>query len=162
MDSILSIPFITPFMRYLEWKLKMIASLKRQGLYEVSIGIHKESYEDENEWLNDGDRGFGIICTVFSPRLCYLIDSTEYPKDLWIELNRTFGKKNEDHYSNLESTPNITRVIYSKLFASIISDEFFQDEEEAESSTQSIQIEESLLAVTPSPDAPKFCEISDI
>ena len=32
----------------------MISSLKRQCLYEVSIGIGKESYEDENDWLNDG------------------------------------------------------------------------------------------------------------
>ena len=37
MDS--SIPLLTPFTSYSEWKLKMIASLKRWGLYEVSIGI---------------------------------------------------------------------------------------------------------------------------
>ena len=61
----------------------MISSLKRQGLYEVSIGIGKESYEDENGWLNDGDITFGTICTNLSPILRYLIDSVEYPKDLW-------------------------------------------------------------------------------
>ena len=37
-----------------------------------------------------------------------------------------------------------------------------QDEDEAESSTHSIRIEESLHPVTPSPDAPKVHEISDI
>ena len=37
-----------------------------------------------------------------------------------------------------------------------------QDEGEAESSTQSIQIEESLPGVTPSPTAPEFYEIYDI
>ena len=47
MDSILSFPFLTPFTRYSEWKLKMISSLKRQGLCEVSIRLGKESYEDE-------------------------------------------------------------------------------------------------------------------
>ena len=31
----------------------MISSLKGQDLYEVSIGIGKYSYEDENECLND-------------------------------------------------------------------------------------------------------------
>ena len=36
----------------------MIAYLKRRGIYEVSIGIGKESYENENDWLNDGDRSF--------------------------------------------------------------------------------------------------------
>ena len=61
MDSILSVPLLTPSTKYSEWKLKMTAYLKRQGLYEVSIGLGKESYKDENEWLNDGDRDYGEI-----------------------------------------------------------------------------------------------------
>ena len=80
MDS--SIPLLTPFTSYSEWKLKMIASLKRRGLYEVSIGLGKESYENDNDWLNDGDRYFGAICLAPSPNLRYLIGSAEYPKDL--------------------------------------------------------------------------------
>ena len=82
MDLILSVPLLTPFTRYLEWKLKMISSLKRQGLYEVSIGLGKESYEHETDWLNDSDRYFGTICLAFYSSLCYLIVSAEYPKDL--------------------------------------------------------------------------------
>ena len=71
MDSILSVPLLTPYTRYSEWKLKMSAYLKRQCLYEVSIGLGKESYKYENEWLNDGDRDFGIIGMDFwkSPSL---------------------------------------------------------------------------------------------
>ena len=45
----------------------MISSLKGQDLYEVSIGLGKESYENENDWLNDGDRAFGTICLALSP-----------------------------------------------------------------------------------------------
>ena len=89
----------------------MIASLKRRGLYEVSIGLGKESYENENDWLNDGDRSFGAICLALSPSLRYLISSTEYPKDLWTKLDRNFGKHNEDHNSNLEITSSTTRVL---------------------------------------------------
>ena len=50
---------------------------------EVSIGLGKYSYKDENEWLNDSDRDFGTIGMVFwkSPSLRYLIESAEYPKD---------------------------------------------------------------------------------
>ena len=140
----------------------MISSLKRQGLYELSIGISKESYEDENEFLNDDDKAFGTISLAFSPSLCYLIDYAKYPKDLQIELDRTFGKHNEDNSSNFEITPSTTRVLSSKVPTSILSDEVVQDEEEAESSSQSIQIEESLLGVTPSPPAPEFYEIYDI
>ena len=79
MDLRLSVPLLNPFTRYSLQKLKMILSLKRQGLYEVSIGLGKESYEDENEWINEGDRDFGTICLAFSPSLRYLIDSAEYP-----------------------------------------------------------------------------------
>ena len=55
MDLILLVPLLTPSTRHSKWKLKMIAYLKRQGLYEVSIGLGKESYEYKNDWLNDND-----------------------------------------------------------------------------------------------------------
>ena len=129
MDSKLSVPLLTPSTRYSEWKLKMISYLKGQDLYEVSIGLGKESYEYENEWINGGDRFSGIICTTFSPILCYLIDSAEYPKDLWREIDRTFGKHNEDHSRKLEISSNTSsRVIPSKLSASSLSNEVVQDE----------------------------------
>ena len=90
----------------------MIASLKRRGLYEVSIGLGKESYENENDWLNEIDRDFGAIFLALSPILCYLIGYFEYPKDLWIKLDRNFGKHNEDHNRTLEITSRTIRVIY--------------------------------------------------
>ena len=118
----------------------MVASLKRRGLYEVSIGLGKESYKNKNDWINDDDGYFGAICLALSPSLHYLIGSAEYPKDLWTKLDRNFGKHNEDHNSTLEITSSTTRVIYSKFSASTLSDEVVQDEDEAESSTHSIQI----------------------
>ena len=45
---------------------------------------------------------------------------------------------------------------------SLVAKQIVQYEEEAKSSTQSIQIEESLLGVTPSLVAPEVYEISDI
>ena len=60
------------------------------------------------------------------------------------------------------STFKTTRVLYSKFSTSTLFDEVFQDEEEAESSSQSIRIEESLLGVTPPPTAPEVYEISYI
>ena len=77
-------------------------------------------------------------------------------------MDRTFGNHNEDHSSDLESKPNTTRVLPSKLSASIFSDEVVQDEEEAKYSTQLIRIVESLLVVSPSPVAPEVYEIFDI
>ena len=60
----------------------MIASLKRQDLYEVYIGLGEESYESENDWLNACDGYFRTTGLVLSPSLRYLTRSIEYPKDL--------------------------------------------------------------------------------
>ena len=68
----------------------------------------------------------------------------------------------EDHNSTLERTSSTISILDPKILASTLSDEVVQDEEEAEASTQSIWIEDSLHAVTPSPDAPEVHEISDI
>ena len=128
----------------------------------MSIGLGKESYENENDWINESDRAFGEIGMALSPNSYYLIGSVEYTKDLWTKLDRTFGKHNEDHNSTLEITSSTTRVLYSKVSASTLFDEVIQDEHEAKSSTQSIRIEESLHEVTPSPDAPKVRDIYGI
>ena len=110
----------------------------------MSIGIGRESYENDNDWLNDGDIAFGAICLALDDRLYYLTDYAEYAKNFWPILNRTFGKHNEDNNSTLEITASTTRFLYSKFSASTLSDEVVQDEHEAKSSTLSIRIEESL------------------
>ena len=139
----------------------MISSLMRQGLSRVSIGLGKECFSKIN-WLNKSDGSFGTIATGPSPSLRYLIRSIEDPKELWTRLDRTFGMIYEDHNSTLERKSSTVRILDPKILASTLPDEVVQDKEEAEASTQSIRIEDSLHAVTPSPDAPKVHEISDI
>ena len=77
-------------------------------------------------------------------------------KELWTRLDRTFG------IDSRWSTSSTISILDPKISASTLSDEVVQDKEEAEASTQSIRIEDSLYAVTPSPDAPKVHEIFDI
>ena len=72
-------------------------------------------------------------------------------------MDRIFGNHNEDCYSNMGSTFRTKRVLYSKVSASTLS-----DEEEAESSSQSIRIEDNILGVTPSFVALEVYEIYDI
>ena len=66
------VPLLTLFTNYSEWKMKMIASLKRHDLYEVSIGLGEESFESENDWLNECDASFGTIALALPPSLHYL------------------------------------------------------------------------------------------
>ena len=47
-----SVPLLTLSTNYSEWKMKMIASLKRQDLYEVSIGLGEYSFKRKDEWLD--------------------------------------------------------------------------------------------------------------
>ena len=82
MDSRVLVPLLSPFTSYSEWKLKMISYLKRQGIYEISIGACEESYEEPSVWLKDYYRAIGAICLANFPIMRYLIDYVEYPKDL--------------------------------------------------------------------------------
>ena len=68
----------------------------------------------------------------------------------------------EDHNRTFESTSITISILYPKISTSTLSDEVVQNEEKTESSTQSIRIEDGLLAATPSPYAPEVHEIYDI
>ena len=127
----------------------------------MSIGLGKDCF-DEIDWLNKSDGAFGTIAMGLSPSLHYLIRSIEDSKELWTRLDRTFGMIYEDHNSTLERTSSTISILDPKISASTLSDEVVQDKEEAEDSTQSIRIEDSFHAVTPSPDALEVHEISDI
>ena len=71
----------------------MSAYLKRQYLFEVSIGAlsEPESYEEKIVWLNNCDIAYGIMCLGMSPNIYHLIYSFEYPFDLWKNLAKAFG-----------------------------------------------------------------------
>ena len=125
MDPILSVHLLTPSTRYSEWKLKMIAYLKRQGLYVVSIGLGKECFS-ENDWLNKCDGDFGRIALGLSPSLRYLTRSIEDPKELWTRLDRTFGMIDEDHNITLERISSTISILDPKFSASTLSDEVVQ------------------------------------
>ena len=108
----------------------MISSLKRQGLYYISIGAGEDSYEQPSDWMNDYDRSFGAIYLAISPSMHYLIDSVEYPKDLWTTLDRVLGKDNEDPSSYVESASISSMISLSQdVSASTVSDEFDHEEE---------------------------------
>ena len=72
-----SVPLLTLFTNYSEWKMKIIASLKRQDLYEVSIELGEESFDSENDWLNECNADFGTMYMALSPSMCYLKRSIE-------------------------------------------------------------------------------------
>ena len=73
----------------------MVAYLESRDLLDVSFGTGKESYEDENYWLDDGKRAYAIMCMVMTPNMCYLMEYVEYPFDLWTNLDRYFGVQRE-------------------------------------------------------------------
>ena len=124
MDSRVSVPLLSPFTSYLEWKLKMISYLKRQGIYEISIAAGEEYYEETSDWLNVCDRAIGAICLAISPSMRYLIDSVDYPKDLWTTLDRVLGKDNEDPSSYVESASSSSMISLSQYVSSSrVSDE---------------------------------------
>ena len=57
------VSLLYPFI-YADWNPNMSAYLKRQCLFDVSIGAlsEPESYEENIYWLNNFDRDYGIMC----------------------------------------------------------------------------------------------------
>ena len=108
----------------------MISYLKRQNIYEISIGAGEESYEEPSDWLNDCDREIGSICLAISPSISYLIDSVEQPKDLQTTLDRVLGKYKEDISRYVESASSSSMISLSQdVSASTVSDEVDHEEE---------------------------------
>ena len=108
MDLIL-VPPLSPF-NYVEWKLKMVAYLKRHEVFDVSIGVVEiPKYDVEKSiWFNDCDRSFGAMCLSIPPRMSYLIDIVEFPSEIWSILDRAFGQHIEEiSTNNWESTYEI-------------------------------------------------------
>ena len=60
----------------------MVPYLESHDLLDVSFGASKESYEEEEDQLNDCDRAYGSMGMVMSPDMCYLMESVEYPFEL--------------------------------------------------------------------------------
>ena len=71
----------------------MCAYLKRQCLYDVSIGAVREleSCQEICDWLNDNDRAYGTMCLAIPPTMCYLLDFAEYPFKLWRNIDEAIG-----------------------------------------------------------------------
>ena len=125
MDS--KFPLLSPF-HYADWKPKMSTYLKRQCLFDVSIGALRktESYEEKIDWINNYDRAYGIMCLVISLNIHHLIDSTEYPFDIWKNLDKAFGLQEIE--DEAWSEPNISSCSLSQYFlASTFSDEVDHD-----------------------------------
>ena len=71
----------------------MCAYLKRKCLYDVSIGAMREldSCQEKCDWLNDNDRAYGTMCLAIPPTMHYLLDSAEFPFDIWINIDEPLG-----------------------------------------------------------------------
>ena len=85
-------PLLYPF-NYDDWKPNMSAYLKRQCLFDVSIGAlsEHESYEEKIQWISNCDRAYGIMCLGMYPNINHLIDYVKSPFELWNNLDKAFG-----------------------------------------------------------------------
>ena len=87
--DLISNPPLSSF-NYHEWKLKMIAYLKSNELFDVSIGVVSilESDDEKSIWFNNYDRSYGAMCLGIAPSMRYLIDVVEFPSEFWSRLDK--------------------------------------------------------------------------
>ena len=107
----------------------MSAYLKRQCLFDVSIGTlsELEPYGEKIDWINNFHISYGIMCLGMSPNIYHLIDSSEYPFDLWNNLDKYFGLHEIE--DEAWRKPSISSCSLSQYFlASKFFDEVYHDE----------------------------------
>ena len=64
----------------------MFVFLNRQDIYWVSNGFGRESFESENDWINEKDATFEIMKLALSPSLRYLSRSIKDPEEICVEI----------------------------------------------------------------------------
>ena len=71
----------------------MCAYLKRQCIDDVSIGVVREpeSCQEKDAWLNDNDKAYGTMFLAIPPIICYILDSDDYPFEIWRNLDEALG-----------------------------------------------------------------------
>ena len=122
------VPLLSPF-KYDDWKPNISAYLKRQCLFDVSIGAlsEPESYEEKIHWINNYDRYHGIIFFGMSPNIHHLIYLAKYPFELWKNLDKAFCLQEIE--AEAWSEPKISSCSLSQdLLASTFSNEVDIDE----------------------------------
>ena len=78
--------------------------------------------------MNNCDRAYGIMCLEMSPNIHHIIDSAEYPFELWKKLEKYFDMQEVEYEA--WSEPIISSCALSQYFvASTFSDEIIYDEE---------------------------------
>ena len=110
----------------------MCAYLKRQCLYDVSIGVVRELEfcQEKDAWLNDNDRAYGTMCLAIPPTMRYLLDSDDYAFKIWINLDESLGMQQQD-VSYMETNKISTSLcVLPMISASCISQEVVRNEEE--------------------------------
>ena len=127
-------------LNYVEWKVKMVSYLESHDLFGVSIGVLEmlESDDESSISFNDCDRAYGAMCLSIPPRMCYHIDTVEFPSEIWSKLDITFGHHNE--YISTNNWESASKIYLQDPPSSITSHEHevVQDEEMTESSTHSV------------------------
>ena len=110
----------------------MCAHIKSKFLYNVSIGVVREpdSRQEKDAWVNDNDRAYGTMCLAIPPTMHYLLDSADYPFELWKNIDETLGMQQKD-VSYMESKQMGTSLcVLPMISASCISQEVVRNEEE--------------------------------
>ena len=71
----------------------MCAYIKRKCLYDVSIGVVREteSCQEKDSWLSDNDRAYGTMCLAIPHTMCYLLDFADYPLEIWTNIDEALG-----------------------------------------------------------------------
>ena len=96
--------FLTPF-KLFDWKVDTIIQLRSKGLYRVTMGtkVEPKSTVAESKYFNILDEAYGLLCLSISREILFHIESLTTPNEVWVKLEKLFGKTNELRGQQLEN-----------------------------------------------------------
>ena len=97
---------LTPF-NYLDWRDDMQIVLCNKGLYSVTIAreVKPQQPLENSKYLNKLDEAFGFMCIHISKELLFHLDGLKTPREVWQNLELSFGNKDELRGHILENEP---------------------------------------------------------
>ena len=98
----------------------------------MSIDTVREpkTYQEKDAWPNDNDRAYGNMFLAIPPTMRCILDSANYPFEIWRNLDEALGMQQEDvSYMDIKQM-GTSLCVLPMISSSCISQEAVQNEEE--------------------------------
>ena len=104
-NSVAPAPKILNPFNYLKWRVDILISLHKKGLYMMILSreIEPQQYIEKSKFINRLDEAFCFMCIHISKEMLFHLEGLKNLKEVWNKLESFFGKWDEPRCHILEN-----------------------------------------------------------